>query len=325
MNRPRLAGALTIVLVIVLRAAPAQAQVLLRIDAATANVRAEPTTTSPVVTRATRGMHLSVVRADKQWIQVTVLLADGSQATGYISASLGTLVGESRSAKLQRAGHRTAVETVVVHMPASADQRTESPDTPTDQSAATAPQLAEPRPGPPAPSTGRARSIAKRRLGLGADLGGYAFGLGGSVRVLFANQVRVEGGVSRYRESADTNSASPTKISITQFAMSAFVPIHERLATSLMTVQPYAGAGVNVLRSSIAHTVDFLGEPGTNKASATNYGFQVLGGVDVRLKRLRSVSFGADLGYSSTTVTFGSLGLRVGGFSERASVHWYVR
>lgn len=259
------------------------------VTAETANIRAEPTIGSPVVRQVARGTVIEVTDSQGGWLRVSLLNADGSRVMGFVSAAVGTLDEPLRSTMPKDSG--------IIGTSSS--------------------QTAFPRP----------LGASPRTFSAGGMLGGFSFGVGGSLRYWTSDRVGVQVGLSRYSlgmsDPGPSGYSSSYEYGVSQFGPAVIFRLGGPQVDDDLFLRPYAGGGVNIYRTSSNITVSQGGEQIRDRVSETNFGFDGFGGVEVGFRDARRITVSGDLGYYSTSMPF--LGLRLGGFAYSLSVHWYFR
>lgn len=311
-----LAGALAGALLAV--DAPQQAE-RFTISATTANVREQPTTKSRVVGQLPRGAALEVIGHKGGWVELRIVGADGTERRGYVLGTLGVLEVVQ------------PVDTAQVDQPVAVSSSAPSSQLP--QAAARPEASPVPDPGETRAYTADAvnRQVQSFRsepraktLGLGARMGGFTFGVGASGRVWTQGRFGFQGEISRYSLGASDPfwGSSSVNFSVTQFGASVLYAFPSEEPDESMWIRPYAGGGLNVFRTALSSSFVGFGINESASDSATDVGFQVLGGAEAVFKRW-PVAVSADLGYYSTGLPFA--GVSIGGFAYGLSLHWYVK
>jgi hypothetical protein len=285
--------AAAVVIALCLFAAPVAAQnTEITINAASASVHKSPSVGSPVIGRATRGTTLEVTREVGDWVKVAwPAAADG---IGYVRTNAGSI---GKAAPLAARGASGTPQ------PAAA------PAPRLTTSAGAEPQ----RVGtvPPRPQSSSYLATPKHQIGLGARVGGSAFGLGASARAWSRGPLGVQFDVSRFSQ-ADPAS---TRTTSTQFGPSALYKFGDHVS-DYMWLRPYAGAGVTFNQSTRT--------PVTGIAlSDSTAGFQAFGGGELTLSSLPQFGVSTEMGYHWFEMPFG--GLELGGFSVSVAGHWYIK
>lgn len=289
--------AAAVVVALCLFTAPVAAQnTEITINAASASVHKSPSAGSPVIGSATRGTKLEVTREVGDWVKVAwPSAADG---IGYVRANTGSIgKTEPLAARATSIASRPAAQPA----PAPAPRLTTSAN-------------AEPqRVGtvPPRPQSSSLISTPKHQIGLGARLGGSAFGLGASARAWSRGPLGVQFDVSRFSYT-DTVS---TRTTSTQFGPSALYTFGDRVSDYLW-LRPYAGAGATFNQSTMT---PFGGLP----VSDSGAGFQAFGGGELTVSSLPQFAVSTEMGYHWFETPFA--GLPLGGLSVSVSGHWYIK
>jgi hypothetical protein len=285
--------AAAVVVALCLFTAPVAAQSTeITINAASASVHKSPSSGSPVIGRATRGTTLEVTREVGDWVKVAWPAApDG---VGYVRTNAGS-VGKAD--------------------PVAARAASSAPPRPAAEPASrlTTTASAEPQRVGTVPPRRQSSYVAtpKHQIGLGARLGGSAFGLGASARAWSRGPLGVQFDVSRFSQTDTVN----TRTTSTQFGPSALYKFGDHVSDYLW-LRPYAGAGATFNQSTMT--------PITGLAvSDSTAGFQAFGGGELTMASLPSFTVSTEMGYHWFETPFA--GLQLGGFSVSVAGHWYIK
>lgn len=283
-----------------------------------ANVRERPSASSRIVSQLPRGVVVEAVGQERGWIEVVFQDRLNRDIRGFVSASLGRLdrVTPPAPPRLEAAKPVAA---------AKQEPKTESAS-PSEPIAAPSAREAEvpqivvgrPAPTPAAPE--------HRRLALGGRLGGFSFGVGGSIRGWASDRFAIQFDISRYSIGSSTSFGGVSvgvDYSVMQFGPSILYSFPLENQGDGMWVSPYAGGGLNIYRTTLKSRASGFGTIDETSESETNLGFQVVGGAELRFRQVPRLGVSADLGYYSTGTPF--LGIQIGGFAYGAAVHWYLR
>jgi hypothetical protein len=164
---------------------------------------------------------------------------------------------------------------------------------------------------PPQPQSSAYIATPKHQIGLGARLGGSAFGLGASARAWSRGPLGVQFEVSRFSQTDPTS----TVMTSTQFGPSALYTFGDRIS-DYMWLRPYLGAGATFNRSTMTPL-------GGLPVSDSNAGFQTFGGGELSVASLPQLAVSAEMGYHWFESPFA--GLELGGFSVSVAGHWYIK
>jgi hypothetical protein len=151
------------------------------------------------------------------------------------------------------------------------------------------------------------------KFGAGLRIGGYnAVGMGVSARSWFQSRFGVQAGVSRYGYGDffgfTYSSTQFTPAVLYQFALTN--PI--RWAPPL-TLRPYVGAGLSIIRSSFAYP---------NNVGQTDTGVLILGGAEIFFNRAPQLGLSAEFEFVPSERPY-AIVHGVGGPGFSALAHWY--
>jgi Bacterial SH3 domain len=267
----------------------------LTVSVSSASVHKSPSTASPVIGHAARGAHLKVTREVGDWVKVAWPAApDG---VGYVRVSVGSVAnGTAASAPI-------AGKASVVPAPVQSTPRV------TNTSAVDATQTGNRLPvRNAAPSAG-----TSHMFGVGALMGGPAFGLGVSTRVWSHRRLGVGFALSRYEISNPIDLGSMTS---TEFGPSVLFSFNDHVA-DYTWLRPYLGAGMNFYRSTINSPV--LGAD----MSDSRYGSQLFGGGELSFASVPQFAISTELSYRWFNAP--SAGYELGGVGLSVAGHWYVK
>lgn len=308
-------AAVVVLVVIGLAPAPVSAQiasqVYFRVTVDVANVRETPSRSAAVLARVTRDTRLPVVGFAGEWFRVELRgRATFGPESGFVHRSVGLLEEEALEVV-------EPVETERAVPPAEERADGERPgdrepgppvDAPAEPQRVNAPTQAVFTPDPPADD---------RRFGVGARLGGFTFGFGGSVRAWASPRVGVQAELSRYSVGVSGGGFSGSS-SVTEIAPSVIFLLSEGNPDDDVIVRPYVLGGLDFYRATVSTTITGLG---TESESQTNTGYHVVGGTELRFADYPALSLSLDVGYYSRAVPIP--GVSVGGFAYGARLHWY--
>lgn len=162
-------------------------------------------------------------------------------------------------------------------------------------------------------------------LGVGGQVGGFTFGLGVSARYWWSEELGIELALSRSSTSwSDVIGPGNSSVSFShlQVAPSLLYRLTTVEKTSVVFV-PYAGGGVNIMRSSVSAEASLGGFDFEDSASETGVGFQGFVGTDVRFRSIPAFGISGDIGYYSTVTPF--VGVDIGGFALALAGHYYFK
>jgi opacity protein-like surface antigen len=285
----------------------------------TANVRERPSTESRVIAKLPRGTILDVASQAAGWIEV--VLAEGKERrVGFVWESLGS-VERVASRAASSSTPASTIPPAPVPTPSAPKDEGPPPSRPPAVPTTASGQKTTPirsAPGPESPSA--------RTLGVGGRVGGFALGMGGSVRLWSPGRLGLQVDVSRYSIGDRQSYAGVSvgaKYSVTQLGPSILYTFENPDPDEDVWLRPYIGGGLNLFRSTFSTTASGYGQTAKSSESATDVGIQFLGGAEAIFRRFPRLGISGDLGYYTTGTPF--TGLQIGGFAYGLSVHWYVK
>jgi len=261
-----------------------------------ASVYKAPTNVSPVIGQATQGATLEVTRDVGSWVKVA--WSQAPDGVGYIRKTAGTV---SVLGPAVPAATSASAPHAVSPSPLSASSRTAAAQS-----------------GPAVRSQPQAAPVGyvapSHRFGLGAQFGGSAMGAGFSARGWSASQrLGVQFDVTRYSMA---NDLFFTQMSSTQFGPRVLYAFRDRVSDRTW-VRPYAGAGMQLARTSVT-------DPASGVAmSDTGMAAQMVAGTEVTLSAMPRLGLSAELGYQWYQTPF--TGYSLDGVMLTLSARWYVK
>jgi hypothetical protein len=283
-----------------------------------ANVRERPSTSSRIVNQLPRGAVVDVIGEERGWVEVVFQDRLNRNNRGFVSLSLGRLDRVKPASVPAREADKPVLPPKQESEP-EPQPRSEPVAVPSPQQAPT-PQIVV---GATAPT---AFAPEHRRLALGGRLGGFTFGVGGSLRGWTNDRFAIQFDISRYSIGSSSSFGGVSvglDYSVMQFGPSVLYSFPLENQGDGVWVRPYAGGGLNVYRTTLKSRASGFGITDETAESETNLGFQVVGGAELRFRQVPRLGVSADLGYYSTGTPF--LGIQIGGFAYGAAVHWYLR
>jgi hypothetical protein len=246
---------------------------------------------------------------------VKVPWPSASDGIGYVHISNGTVSTGAEPARPAQAPTKPTA------------QRGTTPPTTTTTTArrGATPARPEPRPEPaarpdpaPVPVGSSVRPVyvtpAIHQIGVGAQAGMSAIGVGGSARGWRRNRF---GGQLTVTGSTITSSVTPDEMTTVQFAPSVLYVLPDRI-TDYLWVRPYLGTGVHFNHSTLSSAT-----PGAETPSSNNLGFQAFGGGEMTFATVPQLALSADLSYRSTGTPFE--GFEPSHWAFGISAHWYLK
>jgi opacity protein-like surface antigen len=259
------------------------------VKSASAEIHKGPSTSSPVVGTARRGAVLEVTREVGDWVKVS--WPEAEDGSGYVYMGVGSLAH----------GSTPVMTAAAATTPAPSTAPTEAP-------------AIESAPAAAAPSTVYVSAPA-HTIGLGGLMTGSTLGFGATGRIWSRSRVGVQVAVSRI---SMTNTASPNRMTSTEFAPSVLFSLRDRVSDDVW-VRPYIGGGANFYSSSLSAATTIPGESVTENT----IGFQGFGGAEVTLPGAPRFAVSLDLGYRWSDAPF--VGYDVNGLAFTLSGHWYFK
>ena len=146
----------------------------------------------------------------------------------------------------------------------------------------------------------------------GLRSGGYAFGIGGVARFWFTQKFFIDAGISHYGYAfAGYTGFSQNTV------MASLLYMFKRIDNDSMIFRIYAGGGINI------NTWNY--NTGINDDSRTEVGGQGLAGLEMIVKQLPKLGFGAEVGvYQGPDEDFVNAP-GIGGFSSMIYAVWYFK
>lgn len=287
------------------------------ITATTANVRQQPSTASTIVGKLPRGVEVDVMSSKNGWVRISFDDDRGRLIVGYVAEFLG--VSKPRLPVAAAAAPAAPVQAPVdAHVSLTQPRPEISASEPAPTQSAPASQIGA---GPRLPLT----PPPDRALGLGGRVGGFTFGVGGSLRMWTSDAIGLQFDFSRYSIGGHDSFGGISvglDYSVMQFGPSVLYRF-DTVADDGVWIRPYVGGGLNFFRTKLSTQSTVFGETEVTSESQNNMGFQVVGGAETRFQSVRRLGLSADLGYYSTGTPFA--GLQIGGFAYGVSVHWYLK
>jgi len=279
----------------------------LTINVSSASVHKAPTTSSPVIGQAARGAKLQVTRNVGDWVKVAwPSAADG---VGYVRVSVGSVSN----------GTAAATGTATSTVPSSATAKTAP--VPPSQRIVTTPVIVPVEATQPAAQTGNhlpvrttspSSSGTTHKFGIGALMGGPAFGLGVTTRGWTHKRLGVQFDLAHYNVSSPIDLGA---MSSTEFGPSVLFSFNDRIA-DYTWLRPYIGAGMNFYKSSL--TSPLLGD-----MSDSRYGSQMFGGGELSFASVPQFAISTQVSYRWFNEP--RQGYDLGGVGVSLAGHWYVK
>jgi hypothetical protein len=271
-------------------------QSTLRVSVASANVHKAPSTGSPVIGTATRGVVLPVARELGSWVKISWPAAE--DGVGYVHVSAGSVSGGPAPARSTSSGFT----------PTRPAPRTASPatDMNTDQFVANDRPTASMRTTYVSPPS--------HIVGFGGRMSGTTVGFGVTGRAWTRDRFGLQVDFSR---AALTSAVAPGRVTSVQFAPSLIYSLPDRVS-DYVWMRPYLGAGGNLHRQTWRS-----GPEAIDSVSDNSLGFRAFGGGEFTFASVPRFAVSADLGYDWSSVPF--TGFDFGGLGFSVSGHWYVK
>jgi hypothetical protein len=281
----------------------------LTINVTSASVHKAPTTASPVIGHAARGAKLEVTRNVGDWVKVA--WPSAPDGVGYVRVSVGSVSNGT-----------AANSTVAPAAPLPNNATAKSAAVPPSQRVVTTPVVVAVEPTQPAQTqtgnrlpvrtTSPSSSGTTHKFGIGALMGGPAFGLGVSARGWSHKRLGVQFDLSHYNVSSPIDLGS---MSSTEFGPSVLFSFNDRVA-DYTWLRPYVGAGMNFYKSSL--TSPLLGD-----MSDSRFGSQMFGGGELSFASVPQFAVSTQVSYRWFNEP--RQGYDLGGVGVSLAGHWYVK
>jgi len=259
-----------------------------------ADVYKSPSTGSPVIGKAPRGMVLQVTRELGSWVKVPWLKAEDGVA--YVHVSMGA----------------------IAHSPAPSSDRAAASleDRPVTSPPVIATTRTERNPSDKQPDLQRIAYVPTpvHAMGFGGRIDVSSPGLGGSARVWSRDGLGIQFEASR---EVLTNTLASERLTAVQFAPSVLYSLRDHVS-DYVSVRPYVGAGASMLRQTFTS-----GAPVADSLSNNSLGLQAFAGTEATLSSVPQFALSAELGYRRLPTPFS--GFELGGLVVSVSGHWYIR
>ncbi|PYR33833.1 MAG: hypothetical protein DMF89_01460 [Acidobacteria bacterium] len=268
------------------------------VSTVSADVHNSPSTGSPVIGHASKGVTLQVTRELGSWVRIA--WPDAPEGA-YLHVSLGSI------------NHGTS-EPPAAASPAAAAAPTGRPAS--DSAPSSTPGRAQRTTVfPPAPQSPRTMYVQPPThiVGIGGQIGGSTMGFGASARAWAKNRLGVQFGVSRY-ELSDATAAG--RVTALQLAPSLLYSLKDRV-TDFVVIRPYFGGGAGWQRQTYTTPLVVA-----DAVTDNSLGFQAFGGSEFTFASMPRFAVSADLGYNRFPTPFA--GVSFGGLGVSFSGHWYV-
>ncbi len=267
----------------------------LTINVASADVHKSPTNSSPVLGVVGRGARLEVTREVGDWVKIA--FPPAPDGVGYVRVSFGSIA--------QGATSKTVPQNTAAAAPASTQ--------PAPRLAATSTSVEQAQTGNRLPIRNTAPSGQSHVFGLGARLGGPAFGLGASARAWTLGRLGLQFEVSHYEVPNLLDSGT---VSATDFGPSVLYAFNDHVA-DYTWLRPYLGGGVNFYRSTSTSSV--LGI----ETSDSQFGSQVFGGGELSFASVPQFAVSTEVSYRWFEAP--ADGFDLGGVGLSIAGHWYLK
>jgi hypothetical protein len=290
----------------------------------TATVHKAPSTGSPVIGQASRGMTIVVTRDVGDWVKVA--WSQSPDGIGYIRKGAGTMgaLAPAATSGAELSPGTTTAAPATGPAAAASQAAAATSAAPAGQAApATTPRLAAAQSGAtvrPQPATTPARppvsyvAMPSHRMGVGGQIGGAAVGGGFSARGWTAGQrLGFQFDVVRYSMS---NPVLFTQMTSTQVGPKVLFALRDHV-TDRTWVRPYVGGGAHVLRATMTDPVTDVSMSDARLAA------QLFGGTEATLAAVPRLGLSADVGYQWYQNQFAGYSLK--GMTISATAHWYLR
>jgi hypothetical protein len=156
-------------------------------------------------------------------------------------------------------------------------------------------------------------------LGLGVRVGGSNAGAGVSFRDFFSGPLGFQ---MEVLWSSSPGFLTGSDFTTVQFSPSVIYRLKEYKLDAPLTLQPYVGGGLSIIRSSFP--TFFIGADGlpVTSDSDTSVGALLYGGVEFFFPKVPRLGVSAEITYASNSDVFG---FAIGGPAFTAAAHWYFR
>jgi opacity protein-like surface antigen len=260
-----------------------------------AAVRKGPSTGSPIVGHADRGVVLEVTRDIGAWVKVT--WPEAPDGIGYVHQSMGKMS--------QRATREERIAAAVASLPPA--EPLVAPAEPVQAAPVDASLMQTTRTIYVPPPT--------HTVGVGGQLSGATPGFGFTSRIWSRKRLGVQLELSR---STLTTDASPQRVRSTQFAPSVLYALPDYVSDNVW-LRPYFGGGGAFVRSKLTSGTPEVSASVTDSSLA----WRAFGGTEVTVPGVPRFAMSADVGYQWTEQSF--VGFETGGLGFAISAHWYVK
>jgi hypothetical protein len=295
MTRHAAAAALAVLLTPSWLYAQAATTTQFTVTVSSAAVHKAPSTASPVVGRAARGMVIDVTRDVGSWVKVA--WPEAEDGIGYVHQTMGRLA--QRAPREERIATALAPSLTTAPMPASSPQGAPAP-VPLESPASAHTRMTYVP--PPTHNIGfGARTGTMREFGVTTRL--WSFGKLG---------VQVE--AMRWTE---TNDQTAERVTTAEFAPGAIYMLRDYVTDSVW-LRPYVGGALAIRRATFRVAPD---DP--SSVSDSSLGYRAFGGVELTFPSVPRLAFSADLGYLEADAPFP--GFEPGGMRVSIGAHWYVK
>jgi len=266
---------------------------MLTVTVQSADVHKGPSTGSPVIGHAAKGVALPVVRNLGSWLEVAWQVPEG---IGYVHTTTGRLNSPSGTAPATASSSRMSSATPAP-VPMSTAQRTP---------ASTGDRL------PPSGQTGGSR--ISHVVGVGGMVGTMS-SFGATARWWHDKHLGVQVGVTRDAMSSDTATGRVTSMQIEPGVVYA---LFDRVP-GYVWIRPYVGSALTFRHETWKDTA-----PVPMASSSDNgVGYRLFGGTELTFAGVTQLGLSAEVGYRNVPTPF------AGFEADRASVaiigHWYIK
>ncbi len=290
-----------IVLALTLTPAVLHAQdVVFTVTAASADVHMGPSTATPVVGHASRGMVLPVARDLGSWARVP--WPDAPDGVGYLHVTMGRL-GTRKTNGSATTAPRAA--STAASRPSSTGSPIAAPST---ESAPVRPQSEE-RVGVSGPQGVTTISHVIGVGGLVAPMNTF----GASGRAWHHDRLGVEFRITR---NAMTSEAAAGRMTSLELEPRVVYALFDHVS-DYVWVRPYLGSGVSFSRHTLSSAATIA------SASDNHVGFGVFGGTELTFASVTRVGVSVELGYRSASTPFP--GFETDRFNVAVAGHWYIK